>query len=88
MPFHSPLDPVISDGIFRPPVPGWNDRPWRALFMRELPGFGKRNGSRMRVLKLDDLAPIVVGVIWRGRLPALADELAGEFRNRARQLLT
>ncbi len=57
-------------------------------FMRELPGFGKRNGSRMRVLKWDDLAPIVVGVIWRGRLPALADELAGEFRNRARQLLT
>ncbi|PYK97428.1 MAG: hypothetical protein DME18_13015 [Verrucomicrobia bacterium] len=47
-----------------------------------------KTSSHIRVLKLDDFAPVVVGVLWRGRLTALTEAFLGEFRKRAQQLLT
>jgi DNA-binding transcriptional LysR family regulator len=47
-----------------------------------------RISARVHVLKLDDFAPVVVGVLWRGRLTPLTEAFLGEFKRRAQQLLT
>ena len=43
--------------------------------------------ASVRVLKLDGFDPVVVGVLWRGRLTALTEAFLEEFRRRAQQLL-
>ena len=47
-----------------------------------------RISTRVHVLKLDDFAPVVVGVFWRGRLTPLTEAFLDEFKRRAQQLLT
>jgi len=42
---------------------------------------------RIRVLKLDGFAPVVVGVLWRGKLTPLTEAFLSEFHRRAQQLL-
>ena len=66
--------------------------------MREVIPFGKHVGSsvaapktrispRVRVLKLDDFVPVVVGAMWRGKLTGLTETFLGELQRRAQQLL-
>ncbi len=50
--------------------------------MREVSPFGKLLGSsrispRVRVLKLDDFVPVVVGALWRGKLTVLLEAFLG-----------
>jgi len=45
-----------------------------------------RISSRIRVLKLDDFAPVVVGALGRGKLTLLTEAFLEEFRRRAQQV--
>lgn len=44
--------------------------------------------GKVRVLNLDDVAPVVVAAFWRGKLTALTEAFLDELRQRARRLLT
>lgn len=44
--------------------------------------------SKVRVLNLDDVAPVVVAAFWRGKLTALTEAFLDELRRRAQRLLT
>jgi len=46
-----------------------------------------RTSPRVRVLKLDDFVPVVVGALWRGKLTGLTEAFLEELRRRAQQLL-
>ena len=44
--------------------------------------------SKVRVLNLDGVAPIVVAVFWRGKLTGLTEAFLDELHRRAQRLLT
>ena len=46
-----------------------------------------RISPRVRVLKLDDFVPVVVGAMWRGKLSGLTETFLEELQRRAQQLL-
>jgi DNA-binding transcriptional LysR family regulator len=46
-----------------------------------------RISPRVRVLKLDDFVPVVVGALWRGKLTGLTEAFLEELQRRAQQLL-
>jgi len=48
---------------------------------------GTRVSPRLRVLKLDDFVPVVVGALWRGKLTGLMEAFLEELQRRAQQLL-
>jgi hypothetical protein len=43
--------------------------------------------SAVRVLKLDDFVPVVVGAMWLGKVPGLVQVFLEELQRRAQQLL-
>ncbi len=46
-----------------------------------------RISPRVRVLKVDDFVPVVVGALWRGKLTGLTEAFLEELQRRAQQLL-
>jgi DNA-binding transcriptional LysR family regulator len=46
-----------------------------------------RISPRVRVLKLDDFVPVVVGALWRGKLTGLMEAFLEALQRRAQQLL-